>query len=160
MTLDEIMLFEDFDFNQKMVFRSDSDFYLIYVEDQIRPVGFLTSNSGVSAFAMFAFDSLHRYKDFSPLYLGLFHCHSDASNYFLNNYKQQPVFKKLTGIIKGQQPLDGSEAGTLFEALGLLPAERFFLRCLRYCVKIFLDKKKPLWRGAQTVATTFAKLGW
>jgi hypothetical protein len=102
MTLDEIMIFEGFDFNLPMVFRSDSDFFLIFVEDQTMPVGFLTSNSGVSAFAMFAFDSLHRYKDHSPLYLGLFHCHSDASDYFLDHYKQQPIFKRMNGIIKGR----------------------------------------------------------
>lgn len=99
MTKNELM--NNFDFNQPMVLRSDADYVFIYVDDQEQPVGFLTSNDGIGAFAMFAFDSLHRYQDHCPLYLGLFHCHADAQIFFLEHYKKEPVFKSYRGLLRG-----------------------------------------------------------
>jgi hypothetical protein len=94
-------LFNSFEFNQPMVLRSDAVYYYIYVDDQDQPVGFLTTNIGVEAFAMFAFDSLHRYQDFSPLYLGLFYSFTCVENYFLQHYEKLPIIRTEQGIIKG-----------------------------------------------------------
>jgi len=94
-------LFNSFEFNQPMLLRSDAVYYYIYVDDQEQPVGFITSNSDVQAFAMFAFDSLHRYQDFSPLYLGLFYSFTDAEMFFVEHYKKEPTFKDNRGLLRG-----------------------------------------------------------
>lgn len=94
--------FHDYFSEAGMIFRPDSYFEFIFVHNQDQPVGYLTSNSGVQAFALFAFDSLHRYEGADTLYLGLFHCHSDATQFFVDHFKIEPIYRSCLslGIVK------------------------------------------------------------